>query len=149
MTNKELAKKLGTEEDASIRSLTSHDILSDAINDDVKSNSAKEIFQDHDSRPWNDDPVYHPLHYQLANGLEAIDVIDAAISDELMTPIEGYYTGQVLKYIVRWKRKNGLEDLKKARWYLDRLIHKFEEGVEHEVEKELGYRIKIVGYPED
>ncbi len=34
----------------------------------------------------------------------------------------GYHEGNVVKYLSRWKNKNGLEDLKKARWYLDRLI---------------------------
>ena len=33
----------------------------------------------------------------------------------------GYLTGNILKYIWRWKHKNGIEDLRKARWYLDRL----------------------------
>ena len=104
--------------------------VADYCKDDViaTGNSAKEIFKDHDPHHLNDDPVYHPLHYQLANGLEAIDVIDSVIADDMMDAVEGYYTGQVLKYLLRWKRKNGLEDLKKARWYLDRLIHKLEEG---------------------
>ena len=33
-----------------------------------------------------------------------------------------YFSGNVIKYVVRQKFKNGLEDLKKARWYLDKLI---------------------------
>ena len=45
-----------------------------------------------------------------------------------MSPEEyrGYIKGQVIKYITRERHKNGLEDLKKARWYLDRLIKKLE-----------------------
>lgn len=39
-----------------------------------------------------------------------------------MSEIEGFYTGNVIKYICRWKKKNDLEDLKKARVYLNWLI---------------------------
>ena len=38
----------------------------------------------------------------------------------------GYIKGQVIKYITRERYKNGLEDLKKAAWYLNKLIHKME-----------------------
>lgn len=34
----------------------------------------------------------------------------------------GYHEGNVIKYVSRWRNKNGLEDLKKARWYINRLI---------------------------
>ena len=37
-----------------------------------------------------------------------------------------YFEGNIIKYIVRHRSKNGIEDLKKARWYLDRLIKKEE-----------------------
>lgn len=57
-------------------------------------------------------------------GLEVIDAIKAFTED--CEGIEGYYTGNVIKYVCRWKRKNGLEDLKKARQYLDWLIEKVE-----------------------
>lgn len=40
--------------------------------------------------------------------------------------VQGFYVGNVMKYITRYQGKNGVEDLKKARTYLDRLI-KFEE----------------------
>lgn len=71
------------------------------------------------------DPVYHPNHYISNDGVEAWDVIDAFISD--MNGVEGYYTGVIMKYLMRWKHKNGLEDLKKASNYLDRLIDKIED----------------------
>lgn len=67
-----------------------------------------------------DDPVSHPNHYQSKSGLEVIDVIKAFT--ENCTGVEAYYTGNVIKYICRWKKKNGLEDLKKAHQYLDWLI---------------------------
>lgn len=67
--------------------------------------------------------VNHPNHYQSANGIEVIDVMDAFT--EGLEGIEAVDTAQVIKYICRWKKKNGLEDLKKAKWYLDHLISKF------------------------
>ena len=69
----------------------------------------------------NSERINHPSHYQTKNGLEAIDVIEAFTED--LSGAEAFSTASVLKYICRWKQKNGLEDLKKARWYLDRLIH--------------------------
>ena len=57
------------------------------------------------------DMVNHPAHYKTANGLEAIDVIEAFT--EGLQGGEATNTGNVLKYMCRWKKKNGLEDLKK------------------------------------
>lgn len=68
--------------------------------------------------------VAHPAHYQTANGLETIDVMEAFTED--MVGYEAVCTSNVLKYICRWKKKNGLEDLKKAEWYLKRLIERIE-----------------------
>lgn len=70
------------------------------------------------------DMVNHPDHYKSANGLETIDVIEAFTSN--LTGIEATDTGNILKYMCRWKQKNGLEDLKKAQWYLNHLISKVE-----------------------
>ena len=66
------------------------------------------------------DIVNHPDHYQSETGLETIDVIEAFTFD--LQGIEAVCTGNVLKYICRWKKKNGLQDLEKAKWYLERLI---------------------------
>ena len=69
------------------------------------------------------DAVNPPSHY-MSNGIEAIDVIES-FTDEL----HGVYavlTAQVIKYILRWNKKGGVEDLKKARWYLERLINKLD-----------------------
>lgn len=66
------------------------------------------------------DMVNHPPHYKTKSGLEAIQVIEAFTED--LSWYEATHTGQVLKYMCRWKKKNGIEDLKKARFYLDRLI---------------------------
>lgn len=64
--------------------------------------------------------VNHPSHYQSETGLEVIDVIEAFTFD--LRGIEGFDTGNVIKYICRWKEKGGLTDLNKAKWYLEHLI---------------------------
>lgn len=77
----------------------------------------------------NPDTVNHPAHYQLRGfpkGFETIDVI-AAVTADLMG-MEAVCTANALKYLIRWKHKNGVEDLKKARWYLERLIMERENG---------------------
>ena len=81
----------------------------------------------HDDEPLlaqSDDPVNHPAHY-TAGGIECIDAIAAALTCQ-RDPMCAWLTGQVLKYLWRWPLKNGVEDLKKARFYLDRLIGKVE-----------------------
>lgn len=74
----------------------------------------------------NDQMVSHPNHYQTKSGLETIDVIEA-FTDGL-DGIEAVDTANVIKYICRWKKKNGLQDLKKAMWYLTHLINHVEKG---------------------
>lgn len=64
--------------------------------------------------------VSHPAHYQSETGLEVIDVIEAFTFD--LKGIEATDTGNILKYMCRWKNKNGIQDLEKARWYLEHLI---------------------------
>lgn len=64
--------------------------------------------------------VSHPSHYQSETGMEVIDVIEAFTFD--LKGIEATDTGNVLKYMCRWKHKNGIQDLEKAAWYLHHLI---------------------------
>lgn len=72
----------------------------------------------------DDKMVSHPSHYQSQTGLEVIDVIEAFTFD--LKGIQAVCTGNVIKYICRWKAKNGLQDLKKAQWYLTHLIEHLE-----------------------
>ena len=72
------------------------------------------------------DMVNHPKHYKAKNGMEVIDVIEAFTAN--LSGYEATHTGNVIKYICRWKEKNGIEDLRKAQWYLNRLIKNIEEG---------------------
>ena len=71
-------------------------------------------------------PVDHPSHYQSDKGVEVIDVMEAFT--EGLEGIEAVDTAQIIKYICRWKKKNGKEDLKKAEWYLQHLINHIEKG---------------------
>lgn len=67
------------------------------------------------------DNVNHPSHY-TANKYEVIDIIEEFFHDN-------FHLGNVFKYIARCDFKgNKLEDLKKARWYLDRYIQLEEQG---------------------
>ena len=62
------------------------------------------------------DPI-NPDYYK-SGGIETIDVIEAKMSKE---EFKGYLLGSVMKYLSR-KKSNWTEDLKKARWYLNRLV---------------------------
>lgn len=69
------------------------------------------------------DNVNHPPHYIRGN-METINVIEAFT--EGLQGMEAVCTANVIKYICRWKYKNGLEDLRKAKWYLEKLINTVE-----------------------
>lgn len=70
------------------------------------------------------DMVTHPPHY-TGGSVECIDAIRASMTDEAF---EGFLKGQVMKYIWRYeKKRKPLEDLKKADWYLGRLVSLWEE----------------------
>ena len=65
------------------------------------------------------DVVNSPAHYN-SGGIEAIMAIEASMGPEAFA---GYLKGSVTKYLWRYEKKGKpLEDLKKARWFLDRLI---------------------------
>jgi len=61
-----------------------------------------------------DDPVNSPKHYTQGN-MEVITAIEGMGLD--------YHQGNVVKYVSRYRYKNGIEDLRKAKWYIDRLIY--------------------------
>ena len=70
-----------------------------------------------------EDRVNSPSHY-TAGKQEVIDVIEDTIKNA-PDVTKGMLQGQVMKYLMRlWLKDNPLEDAKKARWYLDRLIGK-------------------------
>lgn len=69
---------------------------------------------------WNTEPnpVEHPVHY-CKGGIECIDAIRASMSREAFA---GYCKGNVLKYLWRYDRKGGKQDLQKAQVYLGWLL---------------------------
>jgi hypothetical protein len=73
--------------------------------------------------PQMKDNVNHPSHYTGGN-IECIEAIKEAIKD--LKGIEAVDTANAIKYLWRWKKKNGVEDLKKAMWYINDLIKEME-----------------------
>ena len=74
-----------------------------------------------------EDAINSPKHYQFMKGFEVYDVISQAVKFLGLTGEEAYPYTQYLGYILRWKLKGGVEDLKKARWFLDKQIKQLEE----------------------
>ena len=70
-----------------------------------------------------DDKVNHPSHYTYGD-MEIIDFIEQVTKD--YKPELAFAIGNAIKYISRANRKNGKEDLDKARWYLNRAFEKWE-----------------------
>lgn len=68
------------------------------------------------------DPVNRPAHY-TSGGIECIDAMQAAFGAEA---VKDFCLCNAFKYLWRHRQKNGVEDLKKARWYLNRLIREME-----------------------
>lgn len=66
------------------------------------------------------DNITSPNHYTTDKGFEVFDVQEAFIHE--LKGMAASYWCNVVKYILRFQRKNGVEDLKKARYYLDKLI---------------------------
>ena len=88
-----------------------------------------------DDEPIKDvDNVNHPKHYTTGK-IECIAYIEDKLTPE---EFRGYIKGNAIKYITRERNKGGDEDLKKTKWYLDRLIEKLEkkeEGKESDTER--------------
>lgn len=70
--------------------------------------------------------VSHPNHYQTASGAEVIDIIESLTSG--LTGILAVDVGNAIKYLFRYKKKNGIQDVEKARWYMIHLYGKIDDG---------------------
>lgn len=94
-------------------------IVVDSSKDEIQTvKLTKENEKELDNMAVND-PVNHPSHYQ-GNGVECIDCIESAVSG--LDGFHAFCAGNAIKYIFRFSHKNGVEDLRKAEWYIDRLI---------------------------
>ena len=79
--------------------------------------SVKELLRSVDKTHY--DAVEHPSHYNKGK-VECIDAIETAVIG--LEGIEAVCTANAIKYLWRWKQKGGTEDLKKARWYINKLL---------------------------
>jgi len=71
------------------------------------------------------DNINQPSHY--TNGeIECIDAIDSAVKG--LNGLESFCTGNAIKYLWRWKLKGGVDDLRKAEWYIKKLIEEQTNG---------------------
>jgi hypothetical protein len=77
-----------------------------------------------EARGRTSDPI-NPSHYKHLPA-EAIDIIEAAIAKAPSNQY-AFLQGQVIKYLLRCWSKKGIEDLRKAKWYLDRLVGEFDD----------------------
>ena len=77
----------------------------------------------------DDKMVSHPDHYKSGK-YEVIDIIDEFTKG--LEGTEAVCTANAIKYVLRWKKKNGVQDVKKAIWYLQHLVDHLEgkEGTE-------------------
>nr|DAW80550.1 MAG TPA: nucelotide kinase [Caudoviricetes sp.] len=87
---------------------------------DMKEKSYEQVLEE-----FNDvDKINNPSNYKGKFGLEVIEVIKNFVFG--LEGVEGFYWGNAIKYLLRFQKKNGLEDLKKARKNLDWLIEELE-----------------------
>ena len=103
--------------------------LKEAIDDWFKNGSNGVTSEDF----WHD-PVNKPKHYMLfeKEGIEVRDVIEKLVGKFELTSLGYPYMFvsdyvQMMQYLMRFQDKNGVEDLKKARWYLDKMIEVYDE----------------------
>lgn len=98
------------------------------------------------------DNVNHPNHYQNIAGVEAIDILNDVVKD--LPGKQAAMLWNTLKYLLRFQKKNGVEDLKKARNYLDYLINdidadkNIQENTKPKKRQCVIYKSKISGYAE-
>lgn len=101
--------------------------------------------------------VEHPQHYQLSIDLEVLDVINLVLNNEEISNVDCFCLGNVIKYLFRAEQKNGLEDYKKALYYLEKtngfyshlnytetekiLIDKILKTIENEKIREIVYNV--------
>ena len=103
-----LMKKI--EEENKKRVTTNRQILSDI--DALRCEDNKEA--------KNNDNIIRPNHYASDKGFEVFDVQEAFIHE--LKGMSASYWCNIVKYILRFQKKNGVEDLKKAKYYLEKLI---------------------------
>lgn len=90
------------------------------------SNQAADWYSESERRERiKNDAVSHPSHY-CQGGIECIDAVKDATTG--LTGIEAFCVGNAIKYLWRFKQKNGVQDLDKAVWYIERLRQEVEKN---------------------
>lgn len=107
----------GSSSDIIAYRLHNHEIKSRANDDRLEQDLNECIGQDFDV-------VNHPSHYTKGS-IECIDAIDSATTGK--SGIEAVCVANIIRYLWRYEEKNGLEDVKKAKWYLNKLISELED----------------------
>lgn len=110
--------------------VTSLDMEDHAVSDEQYEEQAEFPFESHHNymvrrlkeEETKIEMVDHPPHYKEGE-IECIDYLEDSLGKE---GFAFYIEGNIKKYIHRWRHKGGLQDLKKAQWYLDRLISREE-----------------------
>ena len=92
-------------------------IVADSSKDEIQS---IKLTQEQEKEVDNvvNDPVNHPSHY--SGKVECIDCIESAVAN--LKGVNAFLAGNAIKYLYRFSRKNGKQDLEKCKWYLERLI---------------------------
>lgn len=74
----------------------------------------------HDTKPSKSEELENTTRYKTNSGKQLFDIFE----DDLLTyeQVTGFYVGNTIKYLKRYKQKNGIEDLKKVKVYVDQLI---------------------------
>lgn len=72
----------------------------------------------------DNDVVNHPAHY-TGGKMECIDIVDVMTEDK--QGLEAFCIGNIVKYLYRYNKKGGVEDVKKAEWYFKKLVEVLEE----------------------
>ena len=106
-----------------IRSIVKDCSLFGDVSDDVLDKCLESI-EIYDAKP---EMVQHPAHYNQGK-VECIDAMAAATVNK--RGIEAICVSNVIKYLFRYETKNGLEDVKKAQFYLNRLVDELEDKSE-------------------
>ena len=104
------------------------DSFSDACNFNRWSDDKIAIAYDHVYKNMDEnvpDMVNHPKHY-TQGGIECIDALKAATVGK--RGIEAVCVANIIKYCWRYEEKNGIEDVRKAKWYIERLLRELEES---------------------
>jgi hypothetical protein len=86
----------------------------------VRSEDYTKIYEENDN--------VNPSHYKQGE-VECIDALEAATVN--LRGIDAVCTANAIKYLWRWREKNGVEDLEKSIWYIKKMIRKIQEGADH------------------